>query len=79
MKNSEQFVRELLSQVHNNHKELVIALVKEHRTNQQTMMRFCVSFIETMAKNDTDARNEASVNFAKQVVEKIDNRIMPYI
>lgn len=76
---TESFVRDLLSQIRNNHTELIGCLRNEHRTHQQSMMRFCVSFIEAMAKNGSDLRNEAAVTFAKEVVEKIENRSMPYI
>jgi hypothetical protein len=44
-------------------------------------MRFCVSFIERMANNDSDARNEAAVNFAKAVMSRTSfaERAMPYV
>ena len=79
MEKPERFVNDLLSQVHNNRKELVELLAREHRTHQQSMMRFCIGFIERMAKNDADLRNEAAVQFAKDVVAKVENRGMPYI
>ena len=43
-------------------------LAREHRTLQQNAMRFCLFFIQAMAKNDTDLRNEDSVALAKRIM-----------
>ena len=54
---------------------------QDHRTLQQKMMVFCIAFIENMAINRTDARNEASVDLAKKIMETTTerDRILPYI
>lgn len=54
---------------------------REHRTIQQGMMRFCIEFIEQMAHQTTDPRNESAVNFAKIVMDKTSSkdRAMPCV
>lgn len=58
----------------------VAKMLKDHRTNQQNMMRFCMMFIEEMAKQDSDGRNEASVELAKEIMN-LDSRklALPYV
>lgn len=57
------------------------ALMNAHRTNQQCIMRFCMAFIEEMAAQSFDLRNQASVEVARKVVAATTerDRIMPYI
>ena len=55
-------------------------MVRDHRTLQQNMMGLFMQFVEQMAQNGTDMRNEASVELAKAIMalpEKV--RILPYI
>lgn len=61
-------------------KQAILEMCTDHHTNQQSMMRFCMQFIEAMANNHSDLRNEASVELAKEIM-KIDERvrILPYI
>lgn len=48
---------------------LVYVLANEHRTHQQTLMRFCVAYVQEMALHEhADARNAASVALAKKLV-----------
>lgn len=56
-------------------------LMREHRTIQQSMMRFCMAFIARMADQRSDLRNEASVELAKQIMERTDyeKRALPTI
>ena len=45
-------------------------LITEHRTIQQNMTRFCMTWLKTLATDPcvgTDARNEQSVNVAKML------------
>lgn len=55
-------------------------MLRDHRTIQQNMMRFFMQFVEGMANNSHDGRNEASVELAKAIME-IDprKRALPYI
>lgn len=43
-------------------------MLREHRSLQQTMMRFFMLFVAGMAKNSSDGRNEAAVNLAKEIM-----------
>lgn len=58
-------------------------LLLEHRTNQQSVMRFILRYIDAVAKDahGYDARNEASVKFAQQVLAMNDGYPppLPYI
>ena len=57
----------------NDFDELAKLMVQDHRTLQQSKMRLVYAFISEMAQLQyTDARNEASVNFAKRVMELKD-------
>lgn len=59
----------------------IAKLMREHRTIQQNMMRFCMSFIENMAQQQPDLRNEASVALAKKIMQTTDSqdRALPFI
>ena len=62
-------------------KEVAVSkMIRDHRTCQQGMMRFFMQFVEAMATNGHDLRNEASVELAKAIME-IDSRkrILPNI
>jgi len=61
--------------------EAVDLCMAEHRTNQQSLMRFCVAFIEAMAEQKTDLRNECSVQLAQKFVQATTarDRALPYI
>lgn len=51
---------------------------REHRTLQQNFMKLLVFWIRLQAEkteHQYDARNEASVLLAKQIVEKLENRL----
>jgi hypothetical protein len=53
-----------------------------HRTNQQTLTRFCMLWLEeqaTMTEMQYDQRNEASVKLATEICEKVPNRYLPFI
>jgi len=55
-------------------------MLRDHRTCQQSMMRFFMMFVEGMAESRSDLRNEATVELAKEIM-KIDSkiRILPHI
>lgn len=61
-------------------KEAIEKMMRDHRTLQQNMMRFCMEFIEAMSNQQYDLRNEASVKLAKEIME-IDSvdRILPKV
>lgn len=56
-------------------------LMRDHRTIQQNMMRFCMAFIARMADQSYDLRNEASVELAKEIMERTDyaSRALPKV
>jgi len=47
--------------------EAVECMLRDHRTLQQSTMRFCMQYIKGMAGNGSDLRNEASVELAKKI------------
>jgi hypothetical protein len=47
-------------------------LMREHRTIQQSMMKFCMGFIHRMSEQRSDLRNQASVELAKQIMDRTD-------
>lgn len=49
-------------------KAALAAMLRDHRTIQQNMMRFVMLFIEGMAEQECDLRNEASVALAKEIM-----------
>lgn len=55
-------------------------MANNHPTLQQSFMRMCAKFIGKMAiKSYADARNQSSVDFAKEVVEKVGDKHFPFI
>jgi hypothetical protein len=65
-------------------KEFVDAMVRDHRTLQQTFTKLCVEWFKALAEdhdnNRYDARNEASCKLAKLIVELgVDKLAMPFI
>jgi hypothetical protein len=54
------------------------AMLRDHPTLQQGMMRFFLQFVDGLGKQDGDLRNEASRNLAKEII-KIENRYLPFI
>lgn len=55
-------------------------MANNHPTLQQSFMRMCAKFIGKMAaKTYADARNQSSVDFAKEVVEKVGDKHFPFI
>jgi PhoPQ-activated pathogenicity-related protein len=56
--------------------ELVEALLRQHRTLQQSFSRFCLRWFERLAEAPYghDLRNEASVKLAQEIV-KVDLRV----
>jgi hypothetical protein len=60
----------------------VWSMARAHRTMQQSFTRLCVAWLEHLAEQDScDLRNEASVNLAREFVEKIpaNKRVLPFI
>ena len=70
-----------------NFKKTCEELTLEHRTIQQNITRFCVTWLTTLATDwtlTTDTRNEASVAIAKDLwrieeAKEILERPIPYI
>jgi hypothetical protein len=51
-----------------------------HPTHQQTLMRLMLTLAEALAENKyTDMRNERAVKLAKEIVERIEDRYLPYV
>ncbi len=80
----EEFATELSNLVNAYSKEAqtaaLVKMIREHRTCQQSIMRFFMQFVEAMATNGYDLRNEASVFLANEIME-IDpqKRALPYV
>ncbi len=61
-------------------KECAKALANDHRSLQQMTMRLFMAFIEEMAGNGSDGRNEASVDLAKAILALPSRtRALPFI
>jgi hypothetical protein len=77
------FVRQFSDFVNNMgrpEKEAIEIMGREHRTIQQNMTRFCVRWLEHLAKqSEFDGRNEASVELAKKFVNAVPERHLPFI
>jgi len=58
-------------------KEMVNNFRKEHRTLQQGLIKVLAEFIAEVSTFDTDMRNEAAINWCKEV-QKIE-AIFPFI
>ena len=64
----------------NNKQEFTEAMSRQHRTHQQQFTSSCFAWIEHLSKlgeGEYDARNEASVHFAKRIVDRF-NKDEPY-
>ena len=61
--------------------EAVQAMLRDHRTLQQSMMGLFMKFAEEMAKSEhCDMRNQASVKLAKSIMELDESlRVLPSI
>lgn len=59
-------------------KHAIQAMLRDHPTLQQGMMRFFMDFVEQMAQQECDLRNEASRELAKEIL-KIEKRFLPFI
>ena len=86
---AKEMVRELASFVNGMGPENVRAFVKEfqmeHRTPQQRMVRMFVEVLKSLAENGKrgpgwyDLRNEASVKFAMEIADHLENAYFPLI
>jgi hypothetical protein len=59
-------------------KHAIEAMLRDHPTLQQGMMRFFMEFVEGMAEQRGDLRNEGSIALAKEIL-KIKNRCLPFV
>jgi hypothetical protein len=63
-----------------NRADLALRMANDHPTLQQAQMRLVCSFIEAMAAKEdrwTDARNQASVKLAREIVKLWDTKYGP--
>lgn len=61
-------------------KAAIEVMLRDHRSLQQNTMRFFMMFVEGMAKNGHDLRNEASVELAKAILSLPERtRILPRV
>ncbi len=57
-----------------NYGEFAKLFAGEHRTLQQQFTKLCIAWLDELANtNNYDARNEASVEFAKSIKDKLVN------
>ena len=59
--------------------EAVAGMLRDHRTLQQSTMRFFIQYVEGMAQQTTDARNEASVQLATRIVLDVPDHTLPFV
>jgi hypothetical protein len=81
---ADNFVRtfsDFCNNMNSDARKLAVAkLMREHRTIQQNMMRFFMMFVEQMAGQSHDLRNEASVNLALEIQRLPDRvRFLPHV
>ena len=60
------------------YKEVAKRMCNDHRTLQQSSMKFVMTFIEQMAINSVDGRNEAAVNLAKRIAV-LEDKYLPLV
>ena len=60
--------------------DFVKELVSQHRTDQQSVMRLFMLFVDKLAEQKTDMRNEAAVELAQKIkVRLLGEAHLPYI
>jgi len=80
--NETELIRMLGGHSHRQVRKVCEALMQAHRTNQQGIMRFCMTFIEVLAEQKhSDLRNQKAVETARKIVAATTEieRIMPLI
>lgn len=62
-------------------KALSECVMREHRTLQQSIMRFFMHQIKVWSETDfVDLRNQATVDLSKKIMEQVeDNSFLPFI
>lgn len=62
------------------HEALAKAMARDHNTLQQNYMRLFQAFVgEMAAKTYSDGRNQASVQLAKDINDKVKEAHLPYV
>lgn len=77
-----KLANDILNYVNNltfDEESFVSTICSAHRTLQQSTMRLFITTICKMAENDTDARNEASVELAKKIAEMAKEHPLPLV
>ena len=59
--------------------EFAKTIAMNHRTLQQSVMRLFITTIRALSESGCDARNEATVELAKQIVKLADKTNLPLI
>ena len=65
-----------------NSQDFIATMGREHRTIQQNFTKLCFAWIKDLSEREHwDARNEASVRFAKSVMKNVpeDDQRFPFI
>lgn len=60
-------------------KAFAVTICRGHKTLQQSVMRLFVAMAREMAEVTPDARNEAAVQLAKEIVAIADKHPLPFI
>lgn len=60
-------------------KTFAVTICRGHKTLQQSVMRLFVAMAREMAEVTPDARNEAAVQLAKEIVAIADKHPLPFI
>ena len=60
--------------------DLATELCQQHRTHQQSIMRLFMLFVDKLAEQETDMRNEAAVELAQKIKVRLLGEVyLPYI
>ena len=59
--------------------DFCVELCQQHRTHQHSVMRLFMRFVDKLAENPTDMRNEAAVELAQKIKEQFSDPYLPYI
>lgn len=61
-------------------KHAVAKMLRDHRSLQQSTMRFFMLFVEGLSQGGSDGRNEAAVELAKKIMALPErDRVLPFI
>lgn len=70
--NAVQFMSNYVNSMCSDYKEFAKGMSREHRTLQQNFTKLCIAWLNELANTEYyDLRNQASVEFARSVQDKL--------